>query len=105
MNEVLCSAESIFKQLTAYEIDGILHILQRHASKTCPLLLQHQKKKLAKANFLAFLLGHYKQYFPPHKIIKEMHSLAALCQDEVLRSVPDDVIRVGLSLWTLRYDL
>ena len=105
MNDVLCSAENIFKQLTAYEIDGILRILQRYASKTCPLVLWHQMKKLAKANFLAFLLGHYKRYFPPHKIIKEMRSLAALCQDEVLCSVPDDVIRVGLSLWTLRYDL
>ena len=79
MNDVLCSAESIFKQLTAYKIDGILRILQRYTSKTCPLVLQHQMKKLAKANFLAFLLGHYKRYFLPHKIVKEMHSLAALC--------------------------
>ena len=34
-----------------------------------------------------------------------MHTLSQICRDAVVRSVPEDVIRVGLALWKLRYDL
>ena len=39
VNEVLSSSESIFKQLTAYKIDGILHVLQWYSSKKCQLFI------------------------------------------------------------------
>ena len=62
-------------------------------------------KKLAKANLLAFILGHYKRYFPTRKHFKEMPTLAAMCRNEVMHTVPDNVIRSGLALWSFRYDL
>ena len=48
VNEVLSSSESIFKQLTAYEIDGILRVLQRYSSKKCQLFIRPKMKKLTK---------------------------------------------------------
>ena len=51
------------------------------------------------------VLGHYHQYIPARKKVKDMPTLSAICRQEVIRSVPEDVMRVGLALWTLRYDL
>ena len=105
MKDILCSPKHIFKELTVYEIDGILRVLQRYSSKKCPLLIKPKMKKLTKANFLGHVLGHYKRYLPSRKKMKEMQTLASICRDEVVRSVPEDVMWVGLALWTLRYDI
>ena len=84
LEDVLCSPECIFRELTSYEIDGILRILQRYSSKKCPLFVHPKMKKLTKANFLAHLLGHYYRYIPQHKRSKELQSLAALSRAEVV---------------------
>ena len=62
VNEVLSSSESIFKQLTAYEIDDILPVLQWYSSKKCHLFIHPKMKKLKKSNFLGHILGHYHHY-------------------------------------------
>ena len=95
LNDILCTPESIYKELTAYEIDRILRVLQTYSSKQCPLVVRPKMKKLTKANFLAHVLGHYKRYIPSRKKPNELRTLAALSRDEVVRSVPEDVIRVG----------
>ena len=59
LEDILCSPECIFRELTSYKIDGILRILQRYSSKKCPLFVRPKMKKLMKANFHAHLLGHY----------------------------------------------
>ena len=105
VGNILSSAANIFKELTSYEIDGILRIIQRHSCGTCPLIIPSKMKKLAKSNFLAFILGNYCRYFPPTRKVNTLETLANLCRKEVLCSVPDNVLRAGLALWTFRYNL
>ena len=62
-------------------------------------------KKLMKVNFLGHVLGHYHRYISAQKKVKDMPTLSAICRQEVICSVPEDVMQVGLALWTLRYDL
>ena len=101
VNEVLSSSESIFKQLTAYKIDGILRVLQRYSSKKCGLFIRPKMKKLMKLNFLGHILGHYHCYIPQRKKFTTMHTLSAISRNAVECCIPEDVIRVGLLLWTL----
>ena len=105
VNEVLSSSESIFKKLTAYEIDGILRILQRYSSEKCCLFICPKMKKLTKSNFLGHILGHYHCYIPERKKFTTMPTLSAISSNAVERCIPEDVIRVELSLWTFRYDI
>ena len=105
LNDILCTPESIYKELTSYKIDGVLRVIQRCCTKKCPLVVKPKMKKLMKANFLGHVLGHYYRYIPPHKKVKDMPMLSAICRQEVVCSVPEDVMWVGLALWTLRYDL
>ena len=105
LNDILCTPESIYKELTSYEIDGILCVIQRRCTKKCPLVVKPKMKKLMKVNFLGHVLGHYHWYIPPHKKVKDIPMLSAICRQEVVHSVPEDVMQVGLALWTLRYDL
>ena len=79
--------------------------IEEPSTKKCPQVVKPKMKKLTKANFLGHVLGHYHQYIPPHKKVKDMPTLSAICRQEVVHSVPEDVMRVGLALWTLRYDL
>ena len=58
-----------------------------------------------KVNFLGHVLGHYHRYISAQKKVKDMPTLSAICRQEVICSVPEDVMQVGLALWTLRYDL
>ena len=91
-DNVLNSAQHIYSELTIYELDGILKILQRSASPQCPLKIHGKHNKLTKSNYLAFLLGQNKRFFPPrHKRII-MKSLKELCKLEIQRSVPEEVI-------------
>ena len=62
-------------------------------------------KKLTKSNFLGHILGYYHRYIPEHKKFTTMPTLSAISRNAVERCIPEDVIRVGLSLWTLRYDI
>ena len=66
-DNVLNSAQHIYSELTIYELDGILKILQRSASPQCPLKIHGKHNKLTKSNYLAFLLGQNKQFFPPRR--------------------------------------
>ena len=102
---VLRTSKSIYIELTGHEIDVILKILQNSACKECPLVLPKYLKKLGKTNILAFLLGHRKRHFPPKKKKIKMDSLSNLYQFEIKRSVPEDVIRVGLAAWKFNIDL
>ena len=104
-DNVLNSAEHIYTELTIYELDGILKILQRSASPQCPLKIHGKHNKLAKSNYLAFLLGQNKRYFPPRRKRIIMKSLKELCKLEIRRSVPEEVIRVGLAIWKFNIDL
>ena len=105
LNDILCTPESIYKELTSYEIDGVLRVIQRCCTKKCPLVVKPKMKKLTKANFLGHVLGHYYWYIPPCKKVKDMATLSAICRQEVVCFVPEDVMQVGLALWTLCYDL
>ena len=102
---VLLTSKSIYIEMTAHEIDGILKILQNSACKECPLVLPKYLKKLGKSNLLAFLLGHTKRHFAPKRKKITIDSLSNLCQFEIKRSVPEDVIRVGLAAWKFNIDL
>ena len=62
-------------------------------------------KKLTKATFLGHVLGHYYWYIPPRKKVKDMPMLSVISRQEVVCSVPEDVMRFGLALWKIRYDL
>ena len=77
---ILSSIANIFNELTSYEIDGILCIILRHSCRTCPLLIPSKMKKLAKANFLAFILGNYRRYFPPTRKVNRLEILVNLCR-------------------------
>ena len=104
-NTVFRSSKDIFTELTIHEIDGILKILQKSSCKECPLVVPKKLKKLSKSNILAFVLGHTKRHFLPKKKKIKMVTLKNLCKFEVKRSVPEDVMRVGLASWKFKLDL
>ena len=62
-------------------------------------------KKLTKSIFLGHILGHYHSYIPERKKFTTMPTLSAISRNAVERCIPEDVIRVRLSLRTLRYDI
>ena len=105
INDILTGAEQIFKQLTSFEIDGILGIFERQSTRKLPGMKRPKMKKLEKANLLAFILGQTKRYFRPRKQFKQIPRLTDICKLEVARSVPDQIMRVGLALWKFKYDL
>ena len=62
---VLLTSKSIYIELTAHEIDGILKILQKSACKECPLVLLKYLKKLGKSNLLLSYLVTQKDISLP----------------------------------------
>ena len=82
-DNILNSAQHIYSELTIYELDGILKILQRSSSPQCPLKIHGKHNKLSKSNYLAFLLGQNKRFFPPHHKRIIMKTLKELCKLEI----------------------
>ena len=101
----LRSSECIYRSFHVHEIDRILQIFQRSALQNCQLRINPKLNKLGKCNLLAFILGHTKRHFLPKKKRISLQSLAALCELEIKRSVPENVIRVGLAHWKFNVDL
>ena len=50
-------------------------------------------------------MGHTKRHFPPKQKRIFLQSLAFLCEFEIKRSVPENVISVGLAHWKFNLDL
>ena len=104
-DSVFMSSQKIYEELTSSEIDVILKIVQAASIKECPLHLNSKLKKLGKSNFLAFILGHTKRFLPAKRKRITLMTLRKLCENEIKRSIPENVIRVGLAHWQFKIDL
>ena len=102
---VFMSAKTIHDELTSSEIDVILKIIQNASLPECKLHINPKLKKLGKSNFLAFILGHNKRYVPAKRKRINLMPLHKLCENEIKRSVPENVIRVALAQWKFKNDL
>ena len=68
-------------------------------------LYTSKNEEADQSNFLGHIFSHYHRYIPQHKKFNTMPTLSAISRDAVEWCIPEDIIRVGLALWTLRYDI